>query len=391
VGVPISRLSNGPKHHFFGYYGVNPWDRSLKNHLALETDFHDRRPRVGDKATVGLIDRETHEFKPYAVTEAFNLQQGSMMHWIDAGHGEEFTFNDWEGDRLVSRAVSPETGKVRTIEGAIAAVSPVEPVGVGLNFARMAHCRPVVGYANDIDPATLEIAPEDDGLFSLDFRTGESKLLLSIAEVVKEAPPPESHGIAWFNHVYFNTAGTRILFVSRTPKAPSTTDGHGFYVSVWSVDPDGSDLRLQIGWDYATSHFAWRDERRVMIWANVLGSAGFVEYTDGLGDFAPVGAGVLTTDGHNSFSPDRRWVICDTYPQGPERLQELMLYDVSAQRKHHLGYFHADAIFTGDIRCDLHPRCSPDVRTISFDSVHEGHRQIYLADVSAIVSDSPAS
>ncbi len=33
-------------------------------------------------------------------------------------------------------------------------------------------------------------------------------------------------------------------------------------------------------------------------------------------------------------------------------------------------------------RCDLHPRWRPDGRAIAFNSVHEGSRQIYLADIS---------
>ena len=90
----VSRLSLGPKHHFFGYYGISSWNRSQKYHLALETDFHRRRPEVGDSAQVGLIDARTREFTPFSRTSAFNLQQGAMMHWIDAGFGEEFTFND---------------------------------------------------------------------------------------------------------------------------------------------------------------------------------------------------------------------------------------------------------------------------------------------------------
>lgn len=88
----IKRISNSPKHHFFGYYGINPWDRSFQFHLALETDFHEHRPTKGDSAAVGLLNRQTQDFIPLASTTAFNLQQGSMMHWI----GEEFTFNDWE-------------------------------------------------------------------------------------------------------------------------------------------------------------------------------------------------------------------------------------------------------------------------------------------------------
>ena len=78
----------------------------MRHHLALETDFHTHRPLPEDTANVGLIDRETHQFIRYAQTNAFNLQQGSMMHWIasttinDSNKvNSEFTFNDWENGK----------------------------------------------------------------------------------------------------------------------------------------------------------------------------------------------------------------------------------------------------------------------------------------------------
>lgn len=139
-------LTTGPRHHFFGYYGVDAWNPSLRHHLVLETDFDDHRPVLEDRGSVDLVDRETGAFDKLAETSAFNLQRGSMMHWVDAGHGAEFTFNDWEDGCLVSRALNTETRQARTIDGAVAAISPVEPVGLGLDFARMAECRAIVGY-----------------------------------------------------------------------------------------------------------------------------------------------------------------------------------------------------------------------------------------------------
>ncbi len=374
----VIELSSSPKHHFFGYYGINPWDRSLRYHLALETDSHERRPGVGDSALVGLVDRETHAFTPYAETSAFNLQQGSMMHWIDAGFGEEFTFNDWEDGGLVSRAVNSETREVRTIQGAIAAVSPAKPTAIGLNFARMAHCRAVVGYANDIDPASLQDHPGDDGLFLLDLKDGGSQLILSIADVIKASQyEGAKEKRAWFNHVLFNTDGSRILFFCRVREQSSLC------TSLWTVNPDGTNLECQIPFRRWISHFAWRDPKRILISSNLIGDGGFLEFTDGQRDFKPFGKGILPRDGHACFSPDARWVVCDyRRGKGPDRMAGLMLYNVNDRAKISLGKFRSDERFSGDIRCDLHPRWSPDGRTISFDSIHEGNRQIYMMDVS---------
>jgi hypothetical protein len=374
----VTSLSSGPKNHFYGYYGINPWDPSVRYHLALETDFHERRPEQGDSAAVGLVDRQTHAFTPYAKTSAFNLQQGSMMHWIDGGFGPEFTFNDWEDGELVSRAVNPDTGKMRTIQGAIAAVSPTEPIAMGLNYARMAHCRPVVGYANNMNPASLQDHPDDDGLSLIDLKSGESRLVLSIAHVVKASRCEEVQDRrAWFNHVLFNTDGTRILFFCRVNRQG------GLYTSLWTVNPDGSHLECQIPFRSWISHFAWRDPERILISCNLLGDGGFLEFTDGRRDFRPFGEGVLPRDGHACFSPDGRWIVCDHRIRKEDgRFAELMLYCVDDNTKITLGEFYYAEHFKGDIRCDLHPRWSPDGRTISFDSVHEGFRQVYAVDVS---------
>ena len=354
----------------------------MQKHLALETDFDDHRPTVEDVAAVGLVDRESGAFERYSETSAFNLQQGSMMHWIDAGFGAEFKFNDWADGALVSRAMNFETHAVRTLNSAVAAISPVEPIGIGLNFARMAHCRAVVGYANDIDPETWVENPEDDGLFLMDFRTGKSRLLLSIAEVIAANPCAETQvGNAWFNHVYFNADGTRILFLCRvrTPRTWST--------SMWSVNVDGSDLEMQIPYGYHTSHFAWRDTEWIMASTDYLGEMRFIEFRDRLGDFQPFGGDKLPSDGHNAFSPDRQWVVCDTYPKNEARLAELMLYHIDSGEKISLGKVHHPEQYTGDIRCDLHPRWLRDGKAVTFDSVHGDTRQIYLVDVSDMVAN----
>lgn len=382
--MDIKRLSASPKHHFFGYYGINPWDSKTKYHLALETDFHTHRPLPEDVAAVGLIHRETHEFIPHAKTAAFNLQQGSMLHWINCSENgvhnavsAEFTFNDWEEDNLVSRALNPKTGVTRAIQGAIAAVSPAAPLAIGLNYGRMAHCRAVVGYATHTESSAVIAQPEDDGLYQLNLQDGSSKLVLSIADVIRASGDKRMIGErTWFNHVLFNTDGTRLLFFCRVRRE---TGGH--HTSLWTVNPDGSDLEMQIPFDYRVSHFDWRTPTRILVSSDISGEMGFVEFTDGIRDFTPIGRGVLPNDGHASFSPDREWLLCDTYPRGPERLAQLMVYNIAENRKIVLGEFHHEEQFVGDIRCDLHPRWAPDGKTITFDSVHEGSRQIYLVEI----------
>ena len=374
----ITRLSSGPNHHFFGYYGICPWNSSNQYHLAHQTDFHDRAPEIQDMAAVGLIDHKNGSFLEFGNTSAFNLQQGSMMHWIDAGFGEEFTFNDWDGDHLVTRVVNPQSHARRTLDGALAAVSPREPIGIGLNFARMSACRQVVGYANEIyTPGNLTPIPEDDGLFCIDLKTGRSDLLISIADVHKSLPDHQKPH--WFNHVVFSPDGTRLLFFCRVMQPGRFLD------SVWTVNTDGTDLRCLIEYGHFASHFAWRDAETVMISCDVLGAMQFVSFNTTSKELEPTELEGFPADGHNAFSPDYRFIVCDTYPDGPMRECKLLLHDRRTQQTSHLGTFTHAANIKGAWRCDLHPRWSPDGGIITFDSIHEGTRQIYAVDVSEIV------
>lgn len=384
MDIEIKRLSNGPLNHFFGYYGINPWDRTERYHLALETDFHDRRPCRNDIAKVGLVDSQTGAFLPYAQTSAFNLQQGAMLSWIDAGYGDEFTFNFIEEDgSLVSKAINAQTHAERTIEGAISAVSTAKPIAASLNYIRNFKCRKVVGYDIGQNESDIDWYPNDEGIGIIDLKTGKKKLILSVRDVVEANPMPQTKlGPAWLDHVVFNPSGTHLFFMCRI-KMPDRR----FLSSVWTAAVDGAELRCHVDYRYHSSHFDWRDDDRILLSSQVLGPMRFVEFNRHGGEIQPFGGDVLPKDGHACYSPDRRWILsdCGSETGGERRAKELFLYHVASGRKISLGTFGFDAKFVNDIRCDLHPRWNRAGTIVTFDSVHRGDRQIYLADVSDIV------
>ena len=95
----------------------------------------------------------------------------------------------------------------------------------------------------------------------------------------------------------------------------------------------------------------------------------------------------MPLNGHCTYLPHRDWILNDTYPQGPERIQSLYLYHVPSATRHELGAFPAPVAYTGEVRCDLHPRCSRDGTQIVIDSAHmDQGRQMYLLNVAAILA-----
>jgi Tol biopolymer transport system component len=93
----------------------------------------------------------------------------------------------------------------------------------------------------------------------------------------------------------------------------------------------------------------------------------------------------MVVNGHNTYLPGNRWILNDTYPD-KERLQHPYLFDTRTGRRRALGHFLSPREYSGEWRCDTHPRFSPNGRMVTIDSPHSGGRQIYLIDISAIVS-----
>ena len=111
-----------------------------------------------------------------------------------------------------------------------------------------------------------------------------------------------------------------------------------------------------------------------------LGGLGYDIYEDRTGRAEAVGGGVLTEDGHPSLSPTGRWVVTDTY-QDRWRYRILLIYDLRTNQRKDIGRFFVPNLYEGALRCDLHPRWNRDGTRICFDSVHQGYRRLYVADV----------
>lgn len=377
-------VTDGDRFHFFGYYDKSPWDASGRCLLALEADFMDRRPGPDDVARVCVIDtQEGNSRRVIGETRAWNWQQGCMLQWLP-GAADTAIYNDRDGDRFVARVVNVRTGERRTLPMPVYAVSPDGRTAISLSFSRLFDVRPGYGYAGVPDPNAADDCPDGDGLYRLDLHTGETRLILSLADARRLGDPSvfEGGGKHRFNHAQFNRDGSRFAVLHRW----TTPGGPPWRTRLLTLGPDGSEPFVLS--DHAmVSHYDWRDARTLVAWArrNGVGDRYFL-FTDG-SEAEPdvLGEGIFSVDGHCSFSPDARWMLTDTYPD-PEAKRTLMLYDVAANRRHDIGRFWGPNPKDGEIRCDLHPRWSRDGRKVCIDSIHEdGHRRMYVLDVSPFI------
>ena len=380
-------VTSGPRFHFFGYYDKSPWDVSGRFLLAQETGFMDRRPGPDDVAEIGLVDLENgNAWRKIGETRAWNWQQGCMLQWVPGK--DEIIFNVREGNRFQARVLNVQTNETRLLPQPVYGVSPTGKEAISLNFSRLFDVRPGYGYAGVPDPWGGTICPEDDGLYHVDLRTGDSHLIFSLADAARlgKPQPGMETGKHRFNHVQWNTDGSRFAVLHRWSVVPSPANWLPWATRLLTMNADGSDPYVLLD-DTMVSHYDWRDGKTILAWARQadIGDRYFL-CKDQTGEKQIVGDSLLTVDGHCSYAPDRRWILTDTYPD-KEGFRTLLLFDPINERRIDMGRFHGPTPTDGEIRCDLHPRWSRDGRQVCIDSIHEnGERQVYLLDVSPFMS-----
>ncbi|HVU32225.1 MAG TPA: hypothetical protein VHE61_02240 [Opitutaceae bacterium] len=345
----------------------------------MQADFMDRPPTEQDPLQIGIVDLcGDAGWQPLAETRAWNWQQGCMLQWLNGGREGRIIFNDRRDGRFVSRIIDVRNGTEQLIDRPVYGVNALGTVAVSLNFSRLQHQRPGYGYPGVPDAWAGTLAPSDDGLHAVDLRTGASRLILSVAAAAARDPRPEfADRMHRFNHAQFSPGGVRFACLHRW-KTPDEEVGH---TRLLTMDSDGSDLRC-LADEGLVSHYDWCDDRRVLAWATHCGRDRYFLF-DETGSASPVGEGVLTCDGHCSYSPDRRWILTDTYPDR-EQHRTLLLFHVPTGRRVDIGRFLSPSV-DWQIRCDLHPRWSPDGRHVCIDSIHEGSRQMYVLDIADII------
>ena len=277
IKLSVEQLTSGTKHHFFGYIGqcqTIPWNASGRYVLGLEIDRIDRLPTPEEFATVILVDTH-HDNKIIRLdkSHAWNPQQGTMFYWNPLKPETQFFFND--------RDIN--TGKVFTVLYDIEKKNRVQeykfddtPIGNGgvaadgsaffaINYGRLARLRLVTGYPEALDWSKDEIAPENDGIFIVDIKTGKKRLLVSYRQLeteLKKRKPELDHTGLFINHTLWNRESDRVYFFVRGGWSKRMTNKGDRVNTPCSINTDGTGLTLHDV--FIGGHPEW-DENNVLI------------------------------------------------------------------------------------------------------------------------------
>ena len=380
VHTPIRPITSGPGYHWFGYYDKLQFDATGRYALGMEVDFESRSPEPDDEIALGIIDlKENDTWREIGATKSWCWQQGCMLQWLPESR-REVIWNERDGDRFVARIYDTGSDESRTLSEAIYSVSPDGQSAIGTDFRRINHMRPGYGYAGIPDPNVDVLAPKDAGIYTVDLRSGESGQIISIAEAAALPYPHADLNKArhYFNHLLFNTDGSRFIFLHRW-----RFGDNGFNTRMMTAAADGSNLHVVD--DYGQmSHFIWRDPQTILAWSwQPSHESAFYQYRDQTDEVEVIGEADMTLNGHCSYLSNSDWILNDCYPRDGNRAQDLYLYHVPTSRRIDIGSFHSPEAYTGEWRCDLHPRSDRTGTQVTIDSAHlGGGRQMYLLDIS---------
>jgi hypothetical protein len=364
--APVRAITRGPKFHWFGYYDKLQFDPSGRYVLGMQVGFEHRNPGPDDVVKVGMVDLEDDDrWIELGESRAWCWQQGCHLQWRP-GSDREVLWNDRQDGKFVAVVLDVKSKKKRILPKPIDNLSLDGQWALGVDFSRIRDFRAGYGYAGIPDPNREIATPEDSGVYKIHLDSGEWKMLVSCAQAAKVGPqhPGVKPGSRrYINHVQWSPDGKRFMFLER----PSTR--------LMTAAADGADLRVVC---FDASHYTWRDEKRLCVWS----SGAYRLYAD-----EPMAEGKLlweAVNGHQTYLPDKNWLITDTYPDA-KRLQTIYLYHLPTRRRIDLGQFACPAAYRGDWRCDTHPRLSPDGKRVCFDSPHHGGRQMYLMEIGHVL------
>lgn len=357
--------------YFFGYYDKSPWSRDNSLLLAHNFDIPLRMPEKDDHVRVGYF--EGSNYRVLGTTRAWNWQQGSMLQWV--GESSHIAFNDFDGQRHVAKIVDIDGQEVSRLPVPLAALSQDGNKGLSYSFERLRGCASGYSYANGPDLNSGVEAPSSDGLYLIEVHTGETNLLFSLQEMAGFQPEESMRGAYhYFNHCGFSPSGERLVFLHRWQQAGRE------WTRMISCNCQGEKLHI-FPTSEMVSHFAWKDDHSILAWARVsdIGDRYYL-FEDQKESFLVIGEDWFTSDGHPTYANHKRLILTDTYPDR-SRISNLIVYDTVEEKRYDIAKLRSPFKYTGDVRCDLHPRWSPDDRMVCFDSVHTGQRSLCTVEL----------
>lgn len=375
--------------YFFGYYDKSPWDITDRYMLCMraKNTWSEVAPKA--KADILLIDTKRDKNDSGRVikiseTHTWNVQQGCMLQWLGPDYRNRIIFNDFRNGQYCSVILELDFEKEikvkdeRVINAPVYSVAEDGTFALTLDFSRLHRLRPGYGYSNLPEETKNERLPEGPCIWKIDILNNRITPILSYTDFYefehREEMKNAEHKV---NHIMISPNGKRFMVLHRWLK------GEKKYSRLVTCNIDGTDM-YNLSDDDMVSHCYWKNSNQIFAFENKKQYGnGYYLMKDQTQDFIRFWPGI-DYDGHPSFSPDGEKIVFDRYPDKC-RMASIMISDSKNRRSSEVqtvAKVFAPFKYDNDTRCDLHPRWNRNGNKICFDSVFEGHRGLYILNMS---------
>lgn len=357
------------KETLFGYYNLSPENRKGE---VLGSDF-------ANNPDVAVLLKKEGVTTKIGVTQAFNFQQGSMLQW-SYQNDDIVYYNRYNKETDSYECVCYNTKKAQIVDVLplpVCCISRDGSYALSLNFERLAKMRPDYGYFCRKD---VELPPlNEDGIWKIDLASKKVSLIITLEQLKDlqyvETMDGANHKV---NHIDIAPDGKRFMFLHRW------VGPQGRFMRLITADENGENLYILNG-DKMTSHSYWYDNKKILSFCYTpeYGNA-YTAFIDQTNQKELTSKDLPTEDGHPSVSPDKKWMVTDSYP-GLGRMSKLLLLNLETKQLTLLGRFYQPLKYNGTERIDLHPKWNLKGDKIYFESGHNGFRNLYCIKIKSIV------
>lgn len=379
---PQTILRETTKHTFFGYYDINPFNSAENRLLGCTVMPGLKTPEAGSIMEIGYfnLNESSPRFIKVGETESWNWQQGCRLRWYPSELNNLISFNILVEDHYGAIIQNMQNGSVvHKIDYPIYDLDPLGKFGISLNFSRLHRLRPGYGYNCLPDNSIDDNCPDNDGVWLVNIIDNRRHLLYSL-KFLSSIFPHDSmiNAVHYINHLSFSPNGESFMFfhlwLDQNKKR---------YSRLFTSKTEGGELNLvnNIG---HVSHYTWLSNEIFVITSNIsLKQLRYLKYHIKTGFMGIIGVNHLTEDGHPTFLKDGISVITDTYPDTYKE-QKLMIYN------HYKGLiildrYYSPSEFTGEFRCDLHPRLSQSGQKVCIDVVENGFKAMRILQLKQVI------
>jgi hypothetical protein len=376
---PIKKINNTDQESFFGYYDKSPINNNGQI-LFHRTDYRTKRtPSAAHPIELIVANTEYNNVVLFKhKVSAYNWQQGSRAHWLD---DEFFIFNDYDSAKNIylSRLFSIRSLKEEDVFDCPVQDSFKKDFMLSINYSRLHTLSPDYGYRNlpGLSNKDLRLT-ESDGIWLVNLTSKKQALLYSLHEIsaLGENNRFSQHALHAINHLMISPTGEKFIFIHRIYYKGRRYDrlilAYTHQKKMTLLNNSGM-----------VSHLSWINKDLICGYMKGPNDENHYWFIDLLSfRFYTLNrvSNVLSHFGDGHLSVFKQWIVVDAYPD-KSKMQRLMLINFKKQTITTLGEFFHPLSYTGQTRCDLHPRFSPDGAYVSFDSVFSGKRELYILKV----------